>query len=143
MSKASNFCYWKKKKPTQNKNGPLGAVWPKSRRKRGTGKKGAPGSQKGVQASRGAPVCRPTATRPLGSKPHSLRACPVILFYVMTADHHHPRPHVHGSGERLPRPFVSHSLAAPSAPSPHEASISWGILFHKQRLRVDRVCSRR
>ena len=66
----------------------------------------------------GVPVRRPTVPRPLGSKPHSLKARPVILFYVMTIDHHHPKPQVHVSGERLPRQFVSHSLPNPPCRKP-------------------------
>ena len=89
-------------------------------------KLGAPG---------GVPMCRPTVA-PLSSPEHALW----YSFYVMTAGHHHPKPQVHVSGERLPRQFVSHSLPVPSAPSLHEASISWGILCHEQRLQMDGVC---
>lgn len=61
MSKASNFCYWKKAH-TKQKWSLWSAVWPRAEGKRGTGK-GAPGLE-GSPGELRAPVCRPAATAP-------------------------------------------------------------------------------
>ena len=42
ISEASNFCYWKTNKKNPE-NDALGVVWPKSRRKHGTGQERCPG----------------------------------------------------------------------------------------------------
>lgn len=82
---------------------------------------------------------------PFSLKPHVLGACPAISFYIMTIDYPLPNPQVHVSREKLHCQFMSHSLPLPVSPLPslHEASISWDVLFHRKRLQMDRVCTRR
>lgn len=143
MSKASNFHYWKKS-PHKTKM----VLWVRfgPRAQKGSvahGKEGCPGVSEGESRALGGPcVQAPAATRPLGSKPHSLSTpCDTLLCH----DCRPPPPQTTftAAGEIAKTVCVSFSSLHRPGSLRMKPVFRGASCSHKQRLRVDRVCSRR